>query len=108
MCCLKEGHWARACSGPTYTQCNSKHHILLHFEQKAATTAGATPRTTSSADSKRTQEAMHVTTSSAGERSDSGPTSFMRTLVVVHGKDASATANVLLDSGSSCSYVLEC
>ena len=31
----------------------------------------------------------------------------MRTLAVVHGKDASATANVLLDSGSSCSYVSE-
>ena len=42
--------------------------------------------TTYSADCKRMQEATHVTTSSAGEKSDSGPTSFMRTLAVVHGK----------------------
>ena len=103
--CLGDGHWARECESAACTECSGKHHLLLHTERKLASDkAERVPQST--------EETIHHGTDSAGglpmtEDGASGSTSFMTVPVQVMNGAHSAMANVLLDAGSSCSYVSE-
>ncbi|XP_065192575.1 uncharacterized protein LOC135823654 [Sycon ciliatum] len=102
LCCLREGHWARDCNAASgCPHCRGKHHSLLH-ESKPSLPSSKAAASTSPAASENTAHATAAT-----DDSNAGLTSFMVTQAEVRGGTAKATANVLLDSGSSCSYVSE-
>ena len=107
MCCLEAGHWARDCSRSGCSQCGGKHHQALHFSQKTE----SPPARQSSASVASPQVKKEATNTAVPATSTStmasGLTSFMISPVKVSNGKATVTANVLLDSGSSCSYVSE-
>ncbi|XP_065178471.1 uncharacterized protein LOC135809125 [Sycon ciliatum] len=97
--CLGDGHWARDCMAAVCRECQGKHHHLLHRERQGSFTPSPPTR----------KEASHHVNSESQPANDdeAGLTSFMTIPVKVANGTVTATANVLLDSGSTCSFVTE-
>ena len=121
-CCLSSGHWAASCSKDTCSKCNKRHHGLLHAEMKGQTGARrgrpspaqmSVTNHSSSSTASRTGAGSIGNSAAVNENSLSthgcGTTAAFMVLqadvIGEHGKKMKAT--VLLDSGSSCSYITE-
>ena len=96
--CLHDGHFARTCSAQCCS-CGGRHHSLLHNTKTEKSKTKVQQTSDNNKTTEMTNLGSHGTTSSA--------TAFMTVKATIEAGPSEAQATVLLDSGSSCSYITE-
>ena len=98
--CLQDGHFARNCTSSHCRKCKGKHNTLLHRDDSDRPSSGSQQNAarTNTANMASAASALHAET-------PANLPALMTTVGTVRCGDVELQATIMLDSGSTCSFI---